>query len=102
MAMSKDRVEFKLPAHKLRERKVQQLLKETLGIDEFPSTYGCDHVITFVCRPSQFARFLIRRNELNFQNSFKELEPRLFTPEEAKVTRIDASCNRNCCPLSDC
>jgi hypothetical protein len=36
--------------------------------------------IGVICRPSQFARFLIYRNDFGGRNLFKELKPQLFTP----------------------
>ena len=44
-----------------------------------------------VCRPSQFARFLIYRNDLGGKNGFKCLEPVLVPAEQSSV--VDVSHN---------
>lgn len=50
----------------------------------------CEGVV-IVCRPSQFARFLIRRNELGLNNGFKELHPHLFVPKIQQRAFLDVS-----------
>lgn len=97
--MSKDRVRFTIPANKMffssREFDgYKTLCKQVFGL-ELPS--GATHFnndVTIICRPSQFARFLIIRNEMGLQNSFKELKPELFTPKpEPTVMVFDVSKN---------
>lgn len=97
--MSKDRVRFKISGSKLfssskENRGYVQLCREIFGL-ELPC--GSGHLvtdqITIICRPSQFARFLIRRNERGLQNSFQELKPELFKPEpQPKELVYDVSC----------
>jgi len=90
MAMSKDRVRFQLGPCISYE--VAKLVKDTLGVDA-PSFYTLDPV-TIICRPSQFARFLIERNNRGMANGFKELRPELFVPVvEKKPLILDASGN---------
>lgn len=36
--------------------------------------------VEIICRPSQFARFIIKRNELGLNNGLKELSPELYVP----------------------
>jgi hypothetical protein len=38
-----------------------------------------------ICRPSQFARFVIYRNEVGQKNGFMDLQAKLFTPEPKKT-----------------
>lgn len=45
------------------------------------STYGGFYII---CRPSQFARFMVYRNEAGQKNGFMDLQVKLFTPEPPK------------------
>lgn len=91
--MSRDRVRFKLPIHRLttssQATDYRAVCREVFGTD-FPeyrnSSYGIS--ITVICRPSQFARFLILRNKMGVQNQFSELEPDLFTPDEVDLPKI--------------
>lgn len=47
--------------------------------------------VEIVCRPSQFARFLIYRGEAGGQNLIKALRPRLVTPPPPAAQPIDVS-----------
>ena len=90
--MSDDRVLFFLRAAHLQDYRYVTVLKNTLGltqpnIDKLLSIAspragnGVDsHGVRIICRPSQFTRFLIRRNEAGKQNQFKELNPSIFYP----------------------
>ena len=49
--------------------------------------------VEFVCRPSQFARFLIMRNEAGMKNGFKELYPKLIEAPKPIRSPIDVSTN---------
>lgn len=111
MAMSKDRVRFSIPYHRLinngdtKALALLGVLQETMGVARHTIRHGvpaaenchgeawCDRVY-FICRPSQFARFLIARNEVGLCNFFKELQPELFIPEDEKPVPIDCSRNR--------
>jgi hypothetical protein len=76
MSMSRDRVRFTLNTFGITQATQDAFLKA------FGQPIGtCIGDVTIICRPSQFARFLIFRNELGGRNSFKELNPVLFTPE---------------------
>lgn len=91
---SRDRVRFNVGPNALAKSGMADLLQEVFGIS---SSELCAHKdycdgITIVCRPSQFARFLILRNDRDMPNGFKELNPVLFVPEEEKRKQpIDAS-----------
>ena len=76
--MSKDRVRFTIP-EKLFDLNMFELATEAFG-QHFEVVCGD---ITIICRPSQFARFLILRNNRGMNNKFKELNPQL----EQMVTR---------------
>lgn len=97
MAMSRDRVRFKIRSCRL-DSKMIRLVKDTLGVD-LPACWDDDY-ITIICRPSQFARFLIERNNRDIANDFKGLDAELFVPEppSRQPLIIDASDNpaRNC------
>jgi len=84
MSMSKDRVQFQLKGSLLSGiQDPEELLRTTLGLDDQEICMVLNaHIegITIECRPSQFARFLIRRNDLDGKNDFKSLKPRLIQP----------------------
>lgn len=95
MPMSKDRVRFTLTPNMARCHSHQQLVEDTLGIPARDvKKYGDAYKgMTIVCHPSQFARFMIVRNDRGLQNSFKDLSPELFFPDMPEV--VDASSNPN-------
>ena len=80
--MSKDRVRFVIPHCELDKRKLQEVAEETLSISQSDILAAKSRYegLTIICRPSQFARFLIARNEAGLPNGFKCLEPVLFVP----------------------
>jgi hypothetical protein len=93
MAMSRDRVRFKIdPAAMSSEarRAFMRAFGTSVPSGHFSSCVDGGKV-TVICRPSQFARFLIFRNDEGGRNGFKELEPQLFIPEESRV--VDVSKN---------
>lgn len=89
MSMSRDRVRFT----------IQPYGADTATAAAFCKAFGrsfpgapMGQTVTVVCRPSQFARFLIYRNDNGGRNLFKELGPTLFTPQP-KIDEIDVSGN---------
>lgn len=102
MPASKDRVKFRIMASMFsgNPHSLVSLLSNTLGIDyaacsalhEQAKTFG---YVEIICRPSQFARFLIHRNRLGFPNGFKELEAELFVPEPPKLVQKPMDVSRN-------
>lgn len=104
--MSDDRVMFFLRAAHLDCYKYATVLKNTFGLTQdnisklmviarSRAGQGVDeHGVRVVCRPSQFTRFLIRRNEAGKQNQFKELSPELFDAKEIPET-WDVDVSRN-------
>lgn len=91
--MSRDRVHFTLDTYGL-DLQTRTAFKRAFGIDPpagpntRPGGY-CDTTVTVVCRPSQFARFLIYRNDEGGKNAFKNLNPKLVEIENI----LDVSIN---------
>lgn len=84
MPMSTDLVEFVLKSGSLGGvADKRALMRSTLGLqyDECSRVLRDPDGVVIRCRPSQFARFLIRRNEQGGQNMFKELTPKLIQEE---------------------
>lgn len=101
MAMSKDRVEFLLRRSdnnkKINIDDLIELITETLGLThaEARAAAVSETGIIIRCRPSQFARFIIRRMEVgekygSFTNGIRELRPKLIKPDP-EVTLLDVS-----------
>jgi len=82
--LTRDLVKFRLclNSDQYRSPAVTEMLKKTLGLNpnELP-TPAMNYTRTVICRPSQFARFLIGRNDVGMRNGFKELDAVLFTPD---------------------
>lgn len=101
VAMSKDRVKFKLLAYMFGDFSlVGELLNRSFGVEyeqirDMRDEAARHGYVEIICRPSQFARFLIYRESFGFQNMFKELEAKLFIPEQPVVKRepVDLSGN---------
>lgn len=89
MPMSRDRVRFTIDT--FADTATREAFRKAFGTT-MPSRVGPITTITVVCRPSQFARFMIYRNDNGGKNSFKELKPELFTPEPP-VEEVDVSRN---------
>lgn len=89
MSMSRDRVRFNLAPYGA-DQPTRDAFHKAFGAP-FPFR-SAGEIVTIVCRPSQFARFMIYRNDFGGRNSFKELAPVLFTPE-AQKSEIDVSGN---------
>lgn len=106
MAMSKDRVEFTLKSYYFTSGfggchpsdRGNQLLTAAFNLGPEAIQSIRDRAFRFgevrlIVRPSQFARFLILREQLGFQNQFKELKAKLITPVKIVITNdpIDIS-----------
>lgn len=76
MAMSHDYVEFRYDGI-LAGEAGRRAAEEAFGLNS-AQVRGSN--LTIRCRPSQFARFLILRNDYGGKNGFKELQPRLVSP----------------------
>ncbi len=94
---SHDRVKFRLVLNSDQRVSptVQEMLKSTLGLrlDELPGA-GDNYCREVICRPSQFARFMIGRNDIGMRNGFKELDAVLFTPNNNGMSRPPADVSR--------
>jgi hypothetical protein len=90
MSMSKDRVRFSIQHSKLDKQAYRDVLCDVFGMTEreLPTDTCNDRRLTIICRPSQFARFLILRDRAGIANGFKELEPELI-PEEPIKTVVE-------------
>ena len=99
--MSKDRVVFQLRESYFLSEKPCKLLKRVFGMTETDFYWARQRMrdtavasIAVVCRPSQFARFLILRNEAGLQNQFKELAAKLHHPNDTFDWDVDVSANK--------
>jgi hypothetical protein len=97
--MSKDRVVFTIPPSEFKKNKGGYKEALELAFGDPYNTDGWDGMIenhyglTIRCRPSQFARFLIHRNDVGVPNSFQALNPRLEQEQDERV--FDVSKNPN-------
>lgn len=82
MTMSKDRVRFFI-GEKYFGHKLIKVLQQSFNISKGESSHLMQEPGFWVfCRPSQFARFMIYRNEAGIQNGFMDLRAELVTPEK--------------------
>ena len=95
--MSKDRVVFHITPRLIGSSFVDTLRK-AFGLTEaevkilYALRQGDrDDSIKLICRPSQFARFLIWRNEAGCSNSFKELGAKIVPEETQRIKQLDVS-----------
>lgn len=83
--MSKeDRVRFWIDYRYFQQRGMYDVLKKAFNLDEnraMAAKTGPNDGFWIVCRLSQFARFMIYRNEAGIKNGFMDLKADLFTPE---------------------
>jgi hypothetical protein len=86
--MSSDRVHFDLDLQSI-DSFTRTAYMKTFGLQAPLHRVGHPGTVTIVCRPSQFARFLIYRNEAGGRNLFKELNPKLV--EANPETILDLS-----------
>jgi hypothetical protein len=98
--MSKDKVEFELRLSCSERVKLEVPFRNAFGVclpnPESGYLKDGDSLSRFIkiqCRPSQFARFLIYRDEAGCQNRFKELGAKLIKGEVNPVI-IDVSKNK--------
>ena len=89
--MSKDRVHFYITATISRQIPVCGAFQEAFG-RECPKVHDFDEPVKIICRPSQFARFLIYRDQRGGTNGFKCLNASLVAGCEPKW-QLDVSGN---------
>jgi hypothetical protein len=95
--MSRDRVHFTIPAMLLLKTPIRECIEETLGINtgKLYKMGRADEALHIVCRPSQFARFVILRSvKYKEPNNMAGLNMRLVAPPKEE-TAIDVSKNPN-------
>lgn len=106
-ARSHDRVHFTIPSTLLIKRTIRDCIEETLGINGsgLLEMANREENLNIICRPSQFARFVILRHvKYGEQNNMACLNMRLILPEDNKTQSIrDVSANPNtsggACPV---
>ncbi len=100
--MSRDRVRFFLH-YRYYDGKMGSVMKRAFGIDfiTFQELRGVNEGGFWItCRPSQFARFMIYRDEAGIVNGFKDLNASIIKREQeitvaehiAKEQRINVAC----------
>ncbi len=88
MTMSKDRVRFTLPCRYFQSGRhsMQEVLRKTFGMTLEESGGLMDHYprgFEIECRPSQFARFIILRYQMNEGiNGIRDLKPKIVQPSK--------------------
>lgn len=89
---SVDRVKFKLTLNYTSESPsdCQRVVSKAFNVTQEKARTLLEQEATIVCRPSQFARFIIMRNEAGITNWVKNLNAELFIPEP-ESTIIDVS-----------
>lgn len=77
MSMSRDRVHFRMPSvacmSTIEASAYLKAASDAFSMSDAEVRSAGDKII--VCRPSQFARFLIYRHQMGGRNSFKLLDP---------------------------
>jgi hypothetical protein len=92
MSMSKDRVRFKFTDNQNNKDACIQAAVRAFGMERHEACSAFNTYRVIVCRPSQFARFIIYRSEMVSNNAFAQFGAELFTPEPPQ-TVIDVSVN---------
>ena len=99
--MSGDRVRIVIPERYLHSSTFKKVMREAFAMsdsdfDGFKSVddhYG-NNGMEVICRPSQFGRFIVLRNEAGGTNSVKDLQPELFRPvPTARVIDVSRRAN---------
>ena len=95
--MSHDRVHFTVPNQHLLKSAIRDVLNETMGIsvDKMAAKSRLGEDLHIICRPSQFARFIILRfTKYNEPNNMACLRMELVLPPKVEEA-IDVSRNPN-------
>lgn len=97
-SMSHDRVHFTVSERYLQKKPIRECLVETLGLDEKDLREMAlkNKDLYVICRPSQFARFVIlRHTKYEEPNNMACLNMKLVVPDPTPK-QIDVSRNPNC------
>ncbi|NKX37326.1 hypothetical protein HGG70_05180 [Rhodobacteraceae bacterium R_SAG4] len=90
---SRDRIQFVLKSNHLARKAYKALLEECFGIA--PGSFDPQKELVIVCRPSQFARFVVlRHSKYSEANDMSGLDMKLLSPN-APSNMIDCSENPN-------
>lgn len=97
MSISHDRVHFNMPnvwsgRGDTRQDAIVKAAVQAFGIPMEAAKRASAHGVLVICRPSQFARFLILRNEYGGENGFKNLYAKLV-PAPKPTNVLDVSQN---------
>lgn len=104
--MSKDRVKLELGYKYFTNAAQITVLKQAFGFTDEDIRHAntllhkgyvtqTEPKVTIICRPSQFARFMVLRNDAGLANGFKELKPKLFDPNAGEYDwDVDVSRNK--------
>lgn len=103
MAMSRDRILFRLAPryfdacrnNGMNPSKMQRVLQQAFNMNTCEShklmSSNSEHGFHILCRPSQFARFIVLRMEVGcIINGIKDLKPRIVDEEQASVFNVAA------------
>ncbi|MCP4647186.1 MAG: hypothetical protein GY852_05525, partial [bacterium] len=84
MAMSRDRIKFTVSTGGDRGFKAtHEALMAAFNMDEKEANNAINQYRTIICRPSQFARFIVFRYRAGMCiNGIKNLDPMLFMPTQ--------------------
>lgn len=89
MAMSKDRIHFKWTMREANTTASRKAYREAFGNEAPCLNNNCDEV-KIICRPSQFARFIILRDAYDGTNNIKSLGAKIVPCGDPSV--VDVSC----------
>lgn len=96
--MSKDRIEFELKINGSEREKLSVAFRKAFAVEMPREGYRKENYesqyVKVRCRPSQFARFLIYRDQEGCRNNFKELGAKIILPEVEIPKIIDVSMER--------
>jgi len=90
-AMSKDRVRFTFTDADSNKSACIQAAVKAFGMRMSQAYEAFNTAATIICRPSQFARFLIYRSQNVTCNRFQQFEAELVTPKLDTI--VDVSTN---------
>lgn len=92
MAMSKDRVHFTLKDSLSNRHHTINAARMAFGISKSAAAELWNAEARIICRPSQFARFIIYRAAKVTNNAFRQFDVELVTPRHVN-TPMDVSKN---------
>lgn len=95
--ISHDRVRFNFCDNRQERDENIRAATRAFGINAVQAGEAFEHGSRIVCRPSQFARFIIYRIEEGITiNRIAQLRPALFTPTPSRGKVLDVTMNEHC------